>query len=253
MTWNKTCLYTCFVLIFFTACTSSKKYDYFQANYNSKDKSTVLPFDVATAPIHIIDIGDVIEINYYTPDEINQSIMNTSDESEKKTKINLFTVNSEGYIEIPLIGTCKVLGCNIDDVKDTVTNRISKYFNIAYIQVKLNSFKINIIGEVTTPGIKNIYSSEINIIQAISIAGDVSQFGNKREVVLLRKENGKYRIYEIDLTDLNIVKSESFYLKSNDTIYIKPVRSKSLQNIYPILSLGLSLINTALIILQLTR
>ena len=129
MTWNKTCLYTCFVLIFFTACTSSKKYDYFQANYNSKDKSTVLPFDVATAPIHIIDIGDVIEINYYTPDEINQSIMNTSDESEKKTKINLFTVNSEGYIEIPLIGTCKVLGCNIDDVKDTVTNRISKYFN----------------------------------------------------------------------------------------------------------------------------
>jgi protein involved in polysaccharide export with SLBB domain len=163
MTWNKTCLYTCFVLIFFTACTSSKKYDYFQANYNSKDKSTVLPFDVATAPIHIIDIGDVIEINYYTPDEINQSIMNTSDESEKKSKINLFTVNSDGYIEIPLIGSCKVIGSNIDEVKDTVSTRISKYFNISYIQVKLYSFKINVIGEVTNPGIKNIQSNEINI------------------------------------------------------------------------------------------
>jgi len=241
------------MLIFFTACTSSKKYDYFQANYNSKDKSTLLPFEVAIAPVHIIDIGDVIEINYYTPDEINQSILNTSDESEKKSKINLFTVNSDGYIEIPLIGSCKVIGSNIDEVKDTVSTRISKYFNISYIQVKLYSFKINVIGEVTNPGIKNIQSNEINIIQALSISGDITQYGNKREVVLLRKENGKYRIFEIDMTDLNIIKSESFYLKSNDTIYIKPVRSKSLQNIYPILSLGLSLINTALIILQLTQ
>ncbi len=252
MTWNKTCLYTCFVLIFFTACTSSKKYDYFQQGKVSTQRINDIAMTVNSAPLHIVDNGDVLEVNYYTPEEINQSIISSADEGEKKSKVNLFQVNSQGNIDFPLVGACQVKGLTIDQVKDTVSARLKLFFNITYVYVRLNSFHINVIGEVNHPGLMVINNDQATLLSALSSAGDLSDYGNKKQVVLLRKVDGKMRIFEFDLTDINIINSEGFYLKSNDTIYVKPLRIKSSAAIMPFISVGLLALNTVLVILQLT-
>lgn len=252
MTWNKPFLYLCFMLIFFTACTSSKKYDYFQQGKVTTQRINDVAMTVNGAPLHLVDNGDVLEVNYYTPEEINQSIISSSDEGEKKSKINLFQVNSQGNIDFPLVGACQVKGLTIDQVKDTVSARLKLFFNITYVYVRLNSFHINVIGEVKRPGLLAINNDQATLLSALSEAGDLTDYGNKKQVVLLRKVDGKMRIYEFDLTDINIINSEGFYLKSNDTIYVKPLRIKSTSAIMPFISVGLIALNTVLVILQFT-
>ncbi len=240
-------------LLTLTSCTSSKKYDYFQKGVNAEQKITEFSTQNKPIPVHRVDVGDVLEINYYTPDEINQSIVSSNDEGEKKNKINLFVVNGDGNIDLPLVGPCNVKGLTIPEVKDSVGLKLKTFFNITYMYVRLNSFPINVIGEVNRPGLINVQNDRINIIQALSMAGDLTQFGNKKQVMLLRKENDKMKIYEFDLTDLNMINSEAYYLKSNDIIYAKPLRAKNASTILPFASIGLTLLNTILIILQLTK
>ncbi len=250
---NKTCIYLCFTLLSLTACTSSKKYDYFQKGVNAQQKITEFSTQNKPVPVHKVDVGDVLEINYYTPDEINQSIVSSNDEGEKKNKINLFAVNGDGNIDLPLVGPCNVKGLTIPEVKDSVGLKLKNFFNITYMYVRLNSFPINVIGEVNKPGLINVQNDRINIIQALSMAGDLTQYGNKKQVMILRKENEKMKIYEFDLTDLNIVNSDAYYLKSNDIIYAKPLRAKNASAILPFASLGLTLLNTVLIIFQISK
>lgn len=238
------------IVLLYSACTSSKKYDYFQQGKTTQQKISDVNINTPSAPLHIVDYGDVLEVNYYTPEEINQSIISSADEGEKKSKINLFQVNSQGNIDFPLVGACYVKGLTIDQVKDTVTSRLKNYFNITYVYVRLSSFSINVIGEVKRPGLLNIQNDQATLLSALSEAGDLTDFGNKKEVVLLRKIDGKMRVYEFDLTDINIINSEGFYLKSNDTIYVKPLRVKSSSAILPFLSVGLIALNTVLVILQ---
>lgn len=234
------------------ACTSSKKYDYFRQGLKNTEVSSLLPYTLRKAPAHVLDFGDVLEINYYTPDEINESLVNSADESEKKGKVNLFVVNSDGNIDVPLLGECRVKDMTVEQAKDSLTRKLAQFYNLSYIYIKLNSFSINVIGEVNKPGMVTIPNDQINILQALGMAGDISTYGNKKQVVLLRKENDKYRMFSFDLTDLNIVNSEAFFLKSNDIIYVKPLRSKNALNVLPFVSLGLTIINTILIIIQIS-
>lgn len=253
MTGYKTFINLILILLSLFACTSSKKYDYFQKGVNADQKITEFNIQNKPAPSHLVDIGDVLEINYYTPDEINQSIVSSNDEAEKKNKINLFVVNSDGSVDLPLVGPCYVKGLTIPEAKDSVGLRLKGYFNITYMYVRLHSFQINVIGEVSKPGLINVQTDRINIIQALSMAGDLTQYGNKKEVVLLRKENDKMKVYEFDLTNLNIINSDAYFLKSNDIIYAKPLRAKNASAVLPFASIGLTLLNSILIIIQLSR
>ena len=103
---------------------------------------------------------------------------------------------------------------------------MDEYINHATVIVRLVSFKISIIGEVNDPGVYLVLDDQINLIQALSLAGDIIVYGNRSKINLIRRTSEGTIIKHLDLTDNRILESEYYYLKPNDIVYVEPLKAK---------------------------
>jgi len=167
-----------------------------------------------------------------TPDPRLSSTFNTAPVSsaamagEAAIDLVSYSVNSDGNIEIPFVGSIKVEGLVLNEIKALVESSLKDYINDADITVKLVNNYISVIGEVARPGLYPIYKQRLNIFQSISLAGDLLDYSDRRAVQIIRQTNEGSIIKEFDLTDRNIVDSEFYYLMPNDVIYVKSITGK---------------------------
>lgn len=140
--------------------------------------------------------------------------------------LNSYTVDPKGNIIFPFIGPVYVLGKTIDETTAIIENIMNEYLKEATIIVKLVNFNITFVGEVRRPGEYKIYQDKINIFEAISLAGDISDYGNRNEVKLMRTSEEGTRLHVLDLTSEDILESPYYYLKPNDIIYVVPLKGK---------------------------
>ena len=103
--------------------------------------------------------------------------------------------------------------------------KADKYLKDAQIIVKLASFKFSVLGEVKSPGIKEISTNKVNIFEALAYAGDISYNGNRKNALIIRQTQRGSHTIRIDLTNKNLIASENFYIMPNDVIYIEPLGS----------------------------
>jgi polysaccharide export outer membrane protein len=106
-----------------------------------------------------------------------------------------------------------------------IQKRSLEYIKDAQIEVKLLSFKIFFLGEVAQPGPQTVFSDRANILEAISMAGDLTYNGNRKKVNILRSEQNKTRLIEVDLTSRDILTSPRYFLQPNDVVYVKPLKT----------------------------
>lgn len=139
-----------------------------------------------------------------------------------------YLVDKDGYIEMPVIGKVKAAGLTTAQLKDTLTIYASKYYKDVVVIVRFANFKINVIGEVLKPGQYILPEEKTTILDAIALAGDLTIFG-KRENVLLIRENpdGTKSTYRINLKKSDIISSPLYYVHQNDVIYVEPRKAKS--------------------------
>ncbi len=140
--------------------------------------------------------------------------------------LNSYTVNPEGYIDFPVIGKILVKDLTVDQTKVMIQKLIDEYLLETTVVVKIVNFKITVVGEVMRPGGLTIYDDQINFFEAISMAGDMTEFANRKHVVIIRQTQQGSRVYHIDLTSDQILKSDLFYMQPNDIIYIQPLGIK---------------------------
>jgi polysaccharide export outer membrane protein len=142
--------------------------------------------------------------------------------------VNGYLVDNNGLIEIPIIGKIKATGLTIYSLKDTIVKVASKYYKNPVVVVRFANFKVDIAGEVLKPGQYVMPEEKETILDAISMAGDLTIFG-KRENVLLLRENtdGSKTAYRINLKKSNVMSSPAYYLQQNDVIYVEPRKAKS--------------------------
>lgn len=133
-----------------------------------------------------------------------------------------YIVSAEGDIIIPMLGKIHVAGMTVDQLADDITKRLDKEVTEPIVVVKMINFKINVGGEVTTPGQYNITSRRFSILDAISKAGDLTPYGERSKVLLIREEDGQRVAHSLDLTSADLLTSPYFYLKQNDYIYVAP-------------------------------
>lgn len=131
-----------------------------------------------------------------------------------------FLIDSLGFLNYPKIGKINVNGLTKSRLAEIIKEKISDEVFKPYVVVKLNQFKINVLGEVKVPGIQSYKTEKVNILDAISEAGDLTDFAKRNEIVLLRETNGKYQTFNIDLTTADFIKSDAFMLQNNDVIYV---------------------------------
>lgn len=133
-----------------------------------------------------------------------------------------YIVNSRGDIDFPQLGTLHVAGMTTEQLKDDLVARISKWVDSPTVTVRLANYRVNVLGEVARPGAVQVTNNRYSILDALADAGDLTPYGERKGVLLIREENGVQKRILLDLTSSELLTSEYYYLQPNDYIYVKP-------------------------------
>lgn len=136
-----------------------------------------------------------------------------------------YSVDVEGNINLPILGKLPVAGMTVSQAKELIQQKAAEYIKDAQIEVKLLSFKIYFLGEVVRPGPQTVFSERANILEAISMAGDLTYNGNRKKVNILRSEKNQTRTIEVDLTRRDLLNSSKYFLQPNDIVYVEPLKT----------------------------
>jgi polysaccharide export outer membrane protein len=145
-----------------------------------------------------------------------------------------YLVDNEGYIDYPGLGKLKVNGLTTRECEALMRDELQKYLNeVPNVTVRVSNFKVSVLGEVNKPGTFLVTDEQINVFQALALAGDMTLFSRRQDVQLMRADaNGKVNTIHLDLTDANITASPYFYLQQNDILYVKPTKMKVYSNTF---------------------
>ncbi len=221
-------------VILLNGCGSSEKVAYFQnANDVSLTESKGL-YDAHIRP------KDILTITVSTTDPLASRPFNlvVSNPLQDNGYINnaggslqTYLVDNDGLINFPIIGKIKVGGLTKTQCEDMITEKIKPYMSDSekpVVTVKMASYKVTVIGEVQRPGTFPVAQEKINVLEAIAQAGDLTIYGKRDNVMLVReKPDGEKEIHRLDLNDANLFNSPYYYLQQNDVIYVEPNRVKA--------------------------
>jgi polysaccharide biosynthesis/export protein len=137
-----------------------------------------------------------------------------------------YLVDKKGYIDFPILGSMEIKGLTIPQLKDTLKARLNKYLQDPIINIRLLNYKVTVLGEVLRPSTYTIPSERLTVVDAIGMAGDLTIYGKRENVLLIREENGQRKFVRLNLNSSNVFESSYYYLKQNDIIYVEPNKSK---------------------------
>ena len=140
--------------------------------------------------------------------------------------ISGYIVNENGYIDVPIVGELQVKNLTVEEIQGKIQEVVDEYLNETIVYVKLGLFNLTILGEVYKPGLYQVYQSDINIFQAIALAGNATDYANKSNVKIIHQTPNGSKISKVNLNDADILSSPEYYLKPNDIIYIEPLKMK---------------------------
>jgi polysaccharide export outer membrane protein len=238
----------------FTSCTSHRQLVYLK-NIDSVSTENFYP---KNKPEYLVQTRDIMYIKIYSLNEdmsslINQTIGSYQQnlfQNETSLFINGYTVSDSGNIEIPVLGKVHVVGKTMDEATMAIKQRADKYLKDATVIVKLISFKVSVIGEVNRPGSYNNFNNQLTVLEAISMAGDITDYGNRKKILVLRPSADGTNSFRLDLTNSNILSSDGFFLLPNDIVYVEPIKNKTFRINMPTISLAFTSISTLILILN---
>ncbi|GGF71852.1 polysaccharide biosynthesis/export family protein [Wenyingzhuangia marina] len=233
-------------LSFLISCVSNKRTTYLQGS--TSDEIYNLQHKTFKTQVNDILIIKVSSENQELTAFFN-SLANSGQQTNGGININPYLsgyrIDSHGNIRLPYIGEMNVLGFSIDEIRVNIEKELAKYIqntNSFFVEVKYAGIKYTILGQIGKPGTNYLMQYEANIIDAIANSGDITEYGNRTNVEVIRQEEGGLKKYEIDLTDINTFNSEVFLIKNNDIINVKPIKQKPIG----VGTTGLSVFNTIL-------
>ncbi len=167
--------------------------------------------------------------------------------------INGYSINSDGEITLPEVGRVQIDGLTLEEAEIKIQDAISGYVNNATILVKLVSFKIAVLGEVRNPGYFYIYNEQANVLEGLGLAGDLTDFGNRENITLIRQTDDGNEVVLLNLKDPKLLASPYYYLQPNDVVYVQPLRAKQTRsnlNTLTLLSVFFGAISSTILILR---
>jgi polysaccharide export outer membrane protein len=237
------------IAIIISSCTPQKKLVYFQGNFNAvNDSAAANYFRLKIIP------GDILLVNVFTinPEAFPYfNVVSDKQASDNRSPYEKgYTVSERGTIEMPLIGEVSVLSMTMTEAANAIKQKLLKFMEQPMVVVKNLNFKITILGEVTHPGSFNIYNETVTLPEALGLAGDISAFGNRTAVKIIRNNAKTPQVLLADMTNAQSLTLENYYLHPNDIIYVEPLKRRALQNISPAVTLLTSLLTTTIVVLS---
>lgn len=225
------------LLLATSSCVPNKNYVYLQEKAEEKSTTDSLLHN-APEP-YVIRPLDILYINLKSiyPEAIEIMSQSIAQQGAAGGNINAgqqgglffylqgYTVTDSGNLRMPLIGKVKAAGLPIPELEAKLQTEVEKYFNETQVEVKLPGTRINVLGEVRRPGQQQYFHNLVDIYEAIGRAGDCTEIADRRHVLILRRNGANdFERYELDLTDLETLEDDNFYLQHNDFVYVRPLR-----------------------------
>lgn len=211
--------------------------------------------DILLILVSALDENAVRPFNLNTVNRFNSESLN----SPQNIQPSEYMVNSDGYINFPTLGDIYCKGMTQQQLRQDLESRLKRYLTDPLVTITLKNFNVSVLGEVKNPGQKESSSQKLNIFQALSLAGDMTDYGDRTNLKLIRTtEDGSDMVYSLDLSRSDIINSPFYYLKQNDVLYVQPDKNKQvLANTNPNRALTFQIVGAALgvltLIISLTR
>ena len=144
-------------------------------------------------------------------------------------RITGYVVDNAGNINFPTLGTIRAAGFNRWELQDDIKNRLAEtgLLKDAIVTVEFMNFKISVLGEVSAPGTYSVTGDKITILQALALARDLTIYGQRENVQVIREQNGRRQIFQLDPTRSDIFSSPAYYLQQNDVVYVTPSKVRA--------------------------
>lgn len=240
------------VSIVCVSCATKKEILYFQ------DVESLNLKEIETSFEPIIEPNDILYITVSSMDEevtkpFTRTISTEAAPITNNIQLQGYLVDAEGSIRFPVLGTIPVMGKTRGIVEKELKAKISEYITDVVIDVRIINFKVTVIGEVKMPGVFRIQDERVTLPEAIALAGDFTLDGKRKEVTVIREENGVRKVSKIDYTSSQLFTSPFYFLKQNDIVYVEPSlkgvrKSGFIPDVPALLSLVTVILSTVIIL-----
>jgi polysaccharide export outer membrane protein len=234
ITSNRFILFAFIVLL--SSCSTNRKIIYFQDIQNTKRAELE---NAALYKEPLIQPDDNLSINIFTLNQqtgaiINQAastpILGGNANSAMSQQVTGFVVDKNGDIELALAGKIRVAGLTTYQAREAIKDKVIKFYNEPNVQLRFANFKVSVLGEVNAPSTYNMPNEKVSIMDALSLAGDLTVYGRRDNVLIVRDNNGKKQYEHVDLNSSEIFNSPYYYLRQNDLVYVEPNKAKNAAN-----------------------
>lgn len=220
------------IIMILSSCTPYKNIPYF-TDVSDRAKDSLLKTAEFKDPVIMPD--DILAINIVTIDPTTAAPVNQSTTMAVAAQVNGTTtmipgllVDKNGNITLPIIGSVKLQGLTTSEARDTIRRRASQYFKEPDVQVRFANFSVTVLGEVIHPATFTMPSEKVSVLDALGMAGDLTIYGMRENVLVIRDVDGKKVVNRLNLNSADIFQSPFFYLKQNDVVYVQPSKQKAI-------------------------
>lgn len=233
-------LYLIIVVLLMSSCgVKYKSIPYFQ-DLGDTIKQEIILNQIALK----LQKSDILAITVTSLNQDASSIFNMGNTTggTSSTLTNGFIIDSKGAIQLPLIGDIRVEGFTISEARELIQKKLEVYLKEPVVSLRVVNFKVSVLGDVARPGVFPIDNERVSVADALSLAGDLNITALRKNVLLVRENDGKRQYIRLDMTSKDLFSSPYFYLQNNDVLYIQPGNSKyaSVDSSYRNISLILS-------------
>jgi len=242
----------CLLLVSLEGCVSQGKLPYLQGSqYSTKTPTSV----TNEPPSYHIQPNDVLSIRVQStqPALSEQFNLNGTQSVYSGDPGTLYLtgypVDETGNVTLPTVGKVAVNNLTLDQAQRRIQQQVGRYIRDANVLVKLLSFKVTVLGEVRTPGRYFIYNPQATVLEGLGMAGDLTEFGNRKNIKLVRQTAKGSEVILLNLTDPKLLESPYYYLRPNDALYVEPLRARTARGNVTNLALVFSGISAVVLLL----
>jgi polysaccharide export outer membrane protein len=218
--------------IYFSSCSAPKNITYFKDVPDTVKRKVV---DIATYATPVIRPDDILEVTIQTIDPGATVLLNKENTTNwplagssagTGNNISGYLVDKDGYVLIPLVGKILVKDKTTSEVRDIVSKKAAEYFKDPVVNVRFANFKITVLGEVARPSTYVMPNEKVTLLDAIGAAGDLTIYGKRENILLIRDKNGKKEMIRFNLNKSDLFTSPYYYLQQGDVVYVEPNKTK---------------------------
>lgn len=216
------------VVIILSSCASREEIVYFQDEPLTTELTPTNNYAIRFKPDDMLTIDisaqdpETVKPFLLTPVAENSSLLDV----RGSLRMQSYLIDNNGNIEFPVLGTIKLEGLSRVEATAMLTEKLKEYIKDPIVNIRLLNFTITVLGEVNRPGAYTVQDERISLAEALGLAGDLTIYGKRENILLIREVNDEKRYANINLTSVNSVNSPYYYLSQNDVLYVEPNNAK---------------------------